>query len=334
MLAKIRLSGLLALLAALPYVPGGLPSACGEEISLASGRTPGETSQVEVLLEVGGELLVKDEKEKKAHQLKTSVVGTMVYDERLAGAPTPAATRGVRQYRRCDAVIKIDKGSTKARLRDDRRLVVVAADERAATLFCPVAPISQDEFDLIRVPACSLIVERLLPDRPVAPGDQWQHSEDLLVALLNLDAISQCDVTTTFKQVTDSAAQLELAGTVQGAIEGASTEIELKGRYKFDLKSKRITWLALLVKEKRSIGSIAPGVDVTARLQMKIAPGGTSEALSDAALASIPLEPSAEQALLEYTSPAGNFQFLHDRGWHVVSERPDTVALRLVDAGS
>ncbi|HVU90402.1 MAG TPA: hypothetical protein VHD36_23965 [Pirellulales bacterium] len=333
MLGYIRPTRLLPLLAALLVAPGGLSGVRAEEISLTSGRTPGETSHVEVLLEVGGELLVKDEKEQKAHPLKTSVVGTMVYDERLANAATPAATRGVRNYRRCDAVIKIDKGSTKARLRDDRRLMVVAADERTATLFCPLAPISQDELDLIRVPACSLIVERLLPDRPVSPGDQWQHSEDLLVALLNLDAISHSEVTTTFKQVTDSAAQLELAGTVKGAIEGASTEIELKGRYKFDLQSKRVTWLALLVKEKRSIGSIAPGVDVTARLQMKIAPGATSEALSDTALATIPLEPSAEQALLEYTSAGGNFQFLHDRGWHVVSEKPDAVTLRLMERG-
>ncbi len=139
-----------------------------EEFSLASGRAQGETSQIEVLLEVGGDLLVKDEKEKKAHQLKTSVVGTMVYDERLAATPTPTSTRGVRQYRRCDAVIKIDKGSTKARLRDDRRLIAVAADNRDATLFCPTAPLSEEELDLIEIPACSLLVERLLPDRPVS----------------------------------------------------------------------------------------------------------------------------------------------------------------------
>ena len=303
-----------------------------EEFSLASGRALGETSQIEVLLEVGGDLLVKDEKEKKAHQLKTSVVGTMVYDGRSAATPTPTSTRGVRQYRRCDAVIKIDKGSTKARLRDDRRLIAVAADNRDATLFCPTAPLSEEELDLIEIPACSLLVERLLPDRPVAPGDQWQHSEDLLICFLNLDAISQSDVTTTFKQATDDAAQLEVAGTVQGAVEGASTEIEIKGRYKYDLQAKRITWLALLVKEKRSIGNVSPGVDVTARLQMKIVPGTNNPALSDEALSSIKPEPAPEQTLLEFTSKGG-FQFLYDRAWHVVNETNEAATLRLVDRG-
>jgi hypothetical protein len=316
------------LILALSIASGRARNVRAEEYTLTSGRAAGEISQVEVLLEVGGELLVKDEKDKKAHQLKTSVVGTMVYDERLAAAATPTSSRGVRQYRRCDAVIKIDKGTAKARLRDDRRLLAVAADERTATMFCPVAPLSQEELDLIEIPASSLLVERLLPDRAVAPGDQWQHSEDLLVALLNLDAISQSDVTTTFKQVTADAAQLELAGTVHGAVEGASTEIELKGRYKFDLQTKRITWLALLVKEKRSIGSVGPGTDVTARLQMKIAPGVQSPALSE-----VNLEPTPEQTLLEYTSQNGHFQFLHDRAWHVVNDTPDAVTLRLIERG-
>ncbi|HEY4309529.1 MAG TPA: hypothetical protein VGN12_08765 [Pirellulales bacterium] len=332
MLRKFRVPRVVLILA-LSIVSGRVRSVRAEEYTLTSGRAAGEISQVEILLEVGGELLVKDEKDKKAHQLKTSVVGTMVYDERLAAAATASSSRGVRQYRRCDAVIKIDKGTAKARLRDDRRLLAVAADERTATMFCPVAPLSQEELDLIEIPASSLLVERLLPDRAVAPGDQWQHSEDLLVALLNLDAISQSDVTTTFKQATADAAQLELAGTVHGAVEGASTEIELKGRYKFDLQSKRITWLALLVKEKRSIGSVGPGIDVTARLQMKIAPGAVSPALSDQALAEVNLEPTPEQALLEYTSQNGHFQFLHDRAWHVVNDTPDAVTLRLIERG-
>ncbi len=149
---------------------------------------------------------------------------------------------------------------------------------------------------------------------------------------MNLDAISQSDVTTTFKQATDDAAQLEVAGTVQGAVEGASTEIEIKGRYKYDLQAKRITWLALLVKEKRSIGNVSPGVDVTARLQMKIVPGTNNPALSDEALSSIKPEPAPEQTLLEFTSKGG-FQFLYDRAWHVVNETNEAATLRLVDRG-
>ena len=66
-------------------------AANAKEYSLASDRRPGEISQVEVLLEVGGELTLQDEKDKKMHHLKTSVVGTLVYDEKL-GTIGKAAT--------------------------------------------------------------------------------------------------------------------------------------------------------------------------------------------------------------------------------------------------
>jgi hypothetical protein len=258
----------------------------------------------------------------------------MVYEEKLVSAANGAnEMRGARQYRRCDAVIKIDKGSTKARLRDDRRLIAVAADKAQVTMFSPSGPLSQEELDLIEIPASSLLVERLLPDRPVVPGDRWQHEDSLVAALLNLDAISESDVATVFKEATPAAAQLELTGTVHGAIDGVSTEIELKGRYKFDLKLKRITWLALLIKEKRGVGHVAPGVDVTARLQLKITPGAACPALADQELADVNLDPQSADTLLEYVSQQGQFQFLYDRAWHVVNDTAQSVALRLVDRG-
>jgi hypothetical protein len=304
-----------------------------EQYRLRSERPAGETSQVEVLLDVGGDLSLMNEKEKRVQALKTSVVGSMVYDERLLGAGDASDCRGVRQYRRCDAVIKIDKGSTKPRLRDDRRLMAITAGNRQTTMFSPGGPLSREELDLIQIPACSLIIERLLPERPVSPGDQWQHSEDLLVALLNLDALSAADVTTTFKDATPAAAQLELAGRVKGAIDGVATEIELKGRYKFDLSQQRITWFALLVKEKRAIGHVAPGVDVTARLQMKISPASTCPELTDEGLSGIALDSQPDLTLLEYESAQGHYRFMHDRAWHVVGETAESVALRLIDRG-
>ncbi|MBI2826340.1 MAG: hypothetical protein HYX69_16785 [Planctomycetia bacterium] len=311
------------------------PAVGADGQSLAPRQRPGDVSQVEVLLEVGGDLSMVGDKDKKVHALKMSVVGSMVYDEKRLppGGQDAGEVRAARQYRRCDAVIKIDKGGARPRLRDDRRLVSVVGGAGRTTMFSPVNPLSREELDLIEIPASSLLVEQLLPDRPVSPGDEWQHSNDSVAALLNLDAVSESDVRSRFKEATATAAQLELAGTVHGAAEGVSTEIELKGRYKFDLATRRITWVALLIKEKRPIGHVAPGVDVVARLQMKITPKVTSDALSDGALAGVILEPRPESTLLEYESAQGGFRFLHDRGWHVVNEARDSVVLRLVDRG-
>ena len=161
----------------------------------------------------------------------------------------------------------------------------MAATDRNVTLFSPLGPLTREELDLIEIPACSLLIERLLPERPVAQGDEWQHSHDLMAGLLNLDAVSECDVTSSLKELNETAAQIELLGTVKGAINGVSSVIDVKGRYKFDIASRRITWVALLVKEKREIGHVSPGVDVVARLQMKITPNSANEALTDKALA-------------------------------------------------
>ena len=318
------------------------------EQSLVSGRAPGEISRVEVLLEVGGDLSMIDDKTKQPRTIKMSVVGSMLYDEKLLAVDAPIETEtketadtaevttglhAVRQYRRCDAVIKIDKGGAKPRLRDDRRMIAVAATDRNATMFSPIGPLTREELDLIEIPACSLLIERLLPERPVATGDEWQHSQDLMAGLLNLDAVSECDVTSSLKELNDTAAQVEIAGTLKGAINGVSAVIDVKGRYKFDIAARRITWVALLIKEKRGIGHVGPGVDVVARLQMKITPKAVNEALADKALLDLPLDVQPELTLLEFQSERGAYRFVHNRGWHVLSESAESVSLRMIDRG-
>ena len=47
---------------------------------------------------------------------------------------------------------------------------------------------------------------------------------------------------------------------------------------------KRITWFALLVKEKRSVGHIGPGLDVVAKVILKIAPISSSKSINPAAV--------------------------------------------------
>ena len=43
---------------------------------------------------------------------------------------------------------------------------------------------------------------------------------------------------------------MEIDGHVEGAIGGVSTELKIKGRYKFHRGHKRITWFAMLIEEK------------------------------------------------------------------------------------
>lgn len=298
--------------------------------SLQSGRQLGDVTRVEIQIEVGGH--VKLTEEQKVRELPMSVVGRMSYHEKLLELGAERL-RGVRHYDRADAVIKIEKGGVKPSLATERRLVAVESDRQRATLFCPNSQLTREELDLLHVQGNSLLLDELLPAEPVAVGGQWKHPEWLLAALLGIDAISQSDVRSVLVEIDDATARMELTGSVQGAIDGVATDIELTGRYKFDLASRRITWLAALIKENRSIGHVGPGLNVTAKLQMTIASGQEPAALADAALDGLQLELSPEVEYLSYHSRLGGYRFLHDRRWHVMFESSEMLAMRMVDRG-
>lgn len=306
----------------------------GESVSMTSNRAAGTIDRITASLEVAGHLQVLDEGAKLL-PLKLAVLANLQYDERSLSVPVlpEAPLRSVRCYDRALAAIQVDQEETHPTLRDDRRLVAVDIRGGKATLYSPAGPLSHDELDLVDLQANTLLLDRLLPADRVAVGAKWGHADDLLAMLLGLDAVSTNRVESSLTSVRDSVALVELGGEVQGAASGVSTEIKLRGKYQFDLALKRITWFGVLIQEKRSIGHVGPGLDIVARLQLKIAPIDESPQLTDKALADLPLEMSEGSTWLSYVSPQGGWQLLNERRWFVTRDEPEAVILRLLDRG-
>jgi len=301
-----------------------------EKHVLLADRKSGHTTRVEVLLEVGGDLkLVEDGKVKS---LATSVVGKLRYHEKLLAAPSADGARSLRHYERAEATIKIEKETLSPKLRDARRRIV-AATGSSPTLYSPGGLLTREELDLIEVPCNSLLIDQLLPDRRVAKGDQWKHPEELVAGLLGLDAVSQTDVTSELASIDAKTAMMEIKGRVFGAVGGVATEIELAGKYRFDRAAKRVTRLAFSIKEKRSVGHVAAGLDVVANLQVHVTPTAEVAELADAAGQSGRLDGDSDLTQLEYRQSGGKYSIEHDRRWHIMSEHDDVLALRLVDRG-
>ncbi len=301
---------------------------------LTSGRKPGQTDRVVVLLEVGGDVIRNVEG--KDDRSKMSVVCHLTYDEKtlLVADHADGDARSVRHYEKATAALKVGPQTLEPALRPQRRLIGVKIDSQRATLFSPHGPISRDELELIDVLGNSLLLDRFLPQRPVAVGESWEHSQKLMAALLGLDAVARTDVHSKLTEVSDAAARIELVGRVEGALYGVSTVVEMKAKYRFDRRSKRIDWFAMLVKEQRNNSHVIEGVDVVARVQLQIAPNADSPQLSTAALEGLKLEPDAAAEQLTYRSDDGDWQLTHDRRWHVMyGDREDRVVLRLVDRG-
>jgi len=129
---------------------------------------------------------------------------------------------------------------------------------------------------------------------------------------------------------------MQVTGEVGGAIDGVATEMELKGKFVYSFTHGHITSLALLIKEKRSIGHVSPGLDVVARIEITVAPLAESAQLTDAAIEKLATQKAgtataakAEQLIYEHAS----FSLQTDRRWHLIEERPDTAVWRMVDRG-
>ena len=307
--------------------------ALGEEYSLTASSRAGDSARVELLLEVAGDLKVVDDSQVKTVPLK--VVGSAAYEELLLGKPETLAgnAHGARNYEKLEAELQIDEQRHATRLREGRVAIGVEVRDGESTYWSPAGPLSREELDLIDVHGSSLLVDGLLPDKPVGVESTWQPPDAVLLGILGLDAISASTVTGALEEVTPELARFEMSGNVQGAIGGVSTDIELKAKCKFDRNAGRITWFALLIKENRSVGHVGPGIDAVARLQMKIVPTAKPDADLLTTAQTVRDSASEESLALGYRSPDGGFQFLHDRQWHVVNDEPKLVVLRRVNRG-
>ncbi len=319
------------LLSVSPSMAGDLAK---QKLSLSTNRATDSLDRIEASLEVSGKMHVLNE-DSELEELKLAVLANLVYDERSLLVPVSpkAPMRSVRHYEKAMAAIEVDDYEIHPTLRDDRRIIAVDVDEGKSTLYSPAGPLDHDELDLTDIPANTLILDRLLPPYRVAVDESWKHSDELVSVLLGLDAVSSNRIESTISSVKDSIALVELSGDVQGAIHGVATEIQIRAKYQFDLLAKRITWFGLLVQEKRSVGHVGPGLDIVARLQMKITPIEESPHLTDAALDGFTLEPAEESSWLSYESVAGGWQLLNDRRWFVTSDEPKAAVLRMIDAG-
>ena len=304
----------------------------GAKTPLKAGETVGSVRRVKAVLEVTGHLLTKEPKqsdeEARKHPLKA--VGDLVYEERLVDLPT---RRALRFYERAKAEMEVDGQAQQVELRGDRRWIRVSAEATAPAMACLEGGLTRQELDLLEIPAASHLLTLLLPNEPVEVGDRWQHENDHLAQLFNLDAVTVNDVQSELKGVAEGEARMELTGRLVGSAQGAVTDLEVKAKYSFHLQQKQITWIALAVQENRSIGLGTPGLQVKARLRMVAEPvAETQHPLSSPPDASA-VEADSTAGLLEYRPEDRGFVLLHERHWHVLREEPRLSVLRWVDQG-
>jgi hypothetical protein len=271
----------------------------------------------------------------KAVALKLKVNASHKYRERrLTGTGRDAeAFRSLRDYDDAAAKIEVDQQITSARLPESRTLLVAYGTREGVGFYCPTGPMSYGELELLRMPGDSLAGLALLPPKAVSVGEKWSTSSWVIQMITGTEAVLKSDLTCELQSVRADVAKVKFQGRIEGATAGAASELEISGHYLFDLKGKYLKRLEMTQKEKRSVGSVTPGVDVVAKIVFDRQPEKEAGRLNDALIAKIPLEPDESVMLLRFRSP-WNVGFLYDRNWHVFHQSDQVAVLRLLDKGS
>ena len=325
---------ILAIFAGLTIFSINIAFAAGKEtFSFPDGRQVGQVDKVTCQFDISGEALRMVSG--KEHREKISDIHHMIYDEKTlaVGASPQGVSRSARYYDKAEAVIKHGDDVVKFTLRDDRRLIGAEMSDQAVVLFSPRGPLSQDELESIDILGNSLLLNGFLPDKPVAIGDTWKHSDKLIGQLLWLDNIGQSDVQSTLKEVTDKVARFGMKGKVLGTFKEAASEIEIEANYRYDRRLKRIDWLGMRVAEQRKSSSQTDRSEVVARAQVLIVPAKASEALSDAALKNVSFIATPELLQTTHQAKQGNWEITYDRCWNAYQYLLDKAEMHLLDRG-
>ncbi len=316
----------------------GLSARAGEKIDLAPRHEPNSLTHVAIELDAGGHNLVRGESDgdEKADdkKLPSSVAAKLAYDElRLTdfGSVEPGTALAIRYYDTAEAVIKVDDSGRTPKLPDDRRLIVLEQAKLRPVLSCPEASLDREQLDLIDVVGDSLMVDRLLPSKPVTEGDSWANDAAVMGPLLTMDTVAVCEVQSVLDSSNENYAKVRLSGTVHGAADGAAVEQEIRGVYLFDRRLHRVTRLNLAIRETRSIGDATPGLDIVAKVQITLTPIAKSDHLTDQVIAKFKDHSRVPVHDLSFESPTLGLRIKHDRQWYVTAEARESVTLRRID---
>ncbi|MGL6194765.1 MAG: hypothetical protein ACRC2T_08090 [Thermoguttaceae bacterium] len=314
------------------------PAANNEQYDLSSKRAVGSTDLVEILLEVAGEIQQASVGSDKQLSDKMSVTAGFRYEEQLLASKADAekpSLKSVRNYSLACARMSIGDVQRTPNLDKQHNLVVCEIANNATRLFSAQGTLKSEQLLLIEgLPGNTLSIDMLLPNKKVKVGDTWKIPESALLSYLNVDAITQQTLEATLTSVADDLAMVEIVGDVQGVYLGAQTEMTLiQAGYQFDIRSGRINWIGMIIGEKRSIGDVGPGLDVKAKLQVKISPLEKAETLTPEYLADFDLSAKDTNLRLRYENGKAPWKFTHPRSWYIILDELDKTFLRLLDKG-
>jgi len=300
-------------------------------VSLVEDNTDERTFEVKARVAITGDFLTAA----KDGAVKLKVESTAAYDfheRRIVGTGKGAeAYRTIRDYSGAEANAVVDTRKTNTKLNGSLRRLVAQGQPSGIEFFSTTHHMSRQDVDLLSMPGDTLPVMGLLPPGNVEQGESWDPPLWAVQSLTGVEAMLKNDLKCRLRSYTTAGAAITFQGSVEGAVHGATTEIAVNGSLTFDRRQNMITHFNMSQKEKRSVGTVSPGMDIVAKVTWDRKPVKQGR-IMDKFVTSVPLIPDTTSALLSYRTPWG-VTFQHDRNWHLFHQTPELCILRLVESG-
>ncbi|MDO5552582.1 MAG: hypothetical protein Q4G68_02355 [Planctomycetia bacterium] len=314
---------------------------------LQSSRSSGTTDMIEILVELTG--TIGESGADGAESGKLETVAGFRYEEKTLsyGYGAKPELSALRAYEQAGAKRSFGGEIKRTLLDASRRYQVARFNGERISLFSPSGPMKSEQLLLLEeLPFNSLLLDQLLPNRTVKVGEQWPVPDAVAVALCGLEVLEHNTVRCVLSAITDDMAEVELfldggrdekgeplPSTLVGASLGSSVAMELEGRFQFDLKTRRMTWLGAKITDTRSASLVEPALTATASVRIKIAPVATPSLLTQDVLDEVKTDWTPELDQLVYTGQNGPWRFRHGRQWRMVEDNEKSAALCLIIAG-
>lgn len=285
-------------------------------------------------VDVHGKVLTRGEQNKSV-DLSLNVAAALSYRERrLLGLGSAAESlRALREYEQAQVDIEIADEKTSSQVPDALKLIVCQGKASGLELYSLGGILSAQELELLTPPCDSLGFIALLPPAAVDIGEEWTPSPWVAQFLARLDATSLSEAKCRLVSVKDQIAHISFEGKAKGAVQGTPSEVTFRGTIDFDLNLKCITGADLQQTEKRDIGAVSPGLDVTARLRVLRKPAQVAGRVADPRVIDTALvAPTADELRLRFESP-WMLSLLHGRDWHLFQQNDQVAIFRLLDQG-
>lgn len=261
---------------------------------------------------------------KEPRPLRVAGRSWIKYDERILKLDVERKVeRTVRFYRQLEFDRKVGDEEQHNKLRPEAARLVILRHNQYEVPFCPTAPLTWGEIELVRTDVFSPALAGLFPTAPVRAGERWKASNAAVQELTDVEKIDKAELTCTLEKITTTTfngrrtAHVRFDGKVHGIGEDGNALHVLRGSYYFDLDANFLSYVYvkgthhLLDKAGNETGKIE-GTFVMTRDRTPV----TSQ-LGDKALAGLVLEPSVDNTLLLFDHPQAGVRFAYPRNWRV-----------------